>query len=127
MTFLFRSGTLREKVAAILGATFEHASNLASFVFVYKLVLAAGRVAWRLLQLPIDDRAGHPAVGWHAFVAGCIGALHGQAMLFLSFNSLPRLCVHVDGVPLLTARSEPVSVLGWLPQAGTLCGASPLQ
>lgn len=61
-------------MAAVLGATFEHASNLASFVFLYKLVLAAGRAAWRMLQLPLDDRPGHPAVGWHAFVAGCIGA-----------------------------------------------------
>ncbi|XP_032951369.1 peroxisomal membrane protein 4 isoform X2 [Rhinolophus ferrumequinum] len=36
MTFLFRSGSLREKLQAILQATYTHSSNLACFVFTYK-------------------------------------------------------------------------------------------
>nr|KAF6472234.1 peroxisomal membrane protein 4 [Molossus molossus] len=36
MTFLFRSGSLREKLRAILQATYTHSSNLACFVFTYK-------------------------------------------------------------------------------------------
>ncbi|XP_060555813.1 peroxisomal membrane protein 4-like [Ruditapes philippinarum] len=36
MTFLFKEGSLREKVRAILEATFTHSKNLASFVFLYK-------------------------------------------------------------------------------------------
>ncbi|OTB05973.1 hypothetical protein M426DRAFT_319351 [Hypoxylon sp. CI-4A] len=37
MVFLFRSGTLREKVALVFRATRTHARNLARFAFVYKL------------------------------------------------------------------------------------------
>ncbi|EHB11301.1 Peroxisomal membrane protein 4 [Heterocephalus glaber] len=36
MTFLFRSGSLREKLWAILQATYTHSWNLARFVFTYK-------------------------------------------------------------------------------------------
>ncbi|KAI9656938.1 MAG: hypothetical protein M1831_004486 [Alyxoria varia] len=36
MVFLFRSGTLREKLTAILKATRQHAKNLAVFAFTYK-------------------------------------------------------------------------------------------
>ena len=75
MTAVFRSGSVRDKITAVLAATFEHASNLAAFVFVYKTVLALGRVLWRWLRLTVDKRPGHPAVGWHAFVAGCIGTV----------------------------------------------------
>ncbi|XP_067936354.1 peroxisomal membrane protein 4-like isoform X3 [Watersipora subatra] len=36
MTFLFRSGPLKEKLAWILDATRQHSTNLAKFVFIYK-------------------------------------------------------------------------------------------
>ncbi|CAG5133669.1 unnamed protein product [Candidula unifasciata] len=36
MTFLFRNGSLRDKVIAILEATYIHSRNLALFVFAYK-------------------------------------------------------------------------------------------
>ncbi|XP_032714761.1 peroxisomal membrane protein 4 isoform X1 [Lontra canadensis] len=36
MTFLFRSGSLQEKLRAILQATYTHSRNLACFVFTYK-------------------------------------------------------------------------------------------
>lgn len=36
MTFLFRTGTLRQKLLAILAATKQHATNLATFAFCYK-------------------------------------------------------------------------------------------
>lgn len=36
MTFLFRSGSLREKLQAILQATYTHSRNLACFAFLYK-------------------------------------------------------------------------------------------
>ncbi|XP_005096719.1 peroxisomal membrane protein 4 [Aplysia californica] len=36
MTFLFRSGPLKDKIRAILEATYTHSRNLAIFVFAYK-------------------------------------------------------------------------------------------
>ncbi|XP_053385202.1 peroxisomal membrane protein 4-like isoform X2 [Mercenaria mercenaria] len=36
MTFLFKEGSLQEKIKAILEATFTHSKNLAVFVFLYK-------------------------------------------------------------------------------------------
>ncbi|CZS89406.1 related to peroxisomal membrane protein 4 [Rhynchosporium agropyri] len=41
MIFLFRSGTVREKVALILRATKTHAQNLAKYATVYKLTMLA--------------------------------------------------------------------------------------
>jgi peroxisomal membrane protein 4 len=39
MIFLFRSGTVREKMTLILRATRTHAKNLAKYATVYKLVM----------------------------------------------------------------------------------------
>jgi hypothetical protein len=41
MIFLFRSGTVREKLALILRATRTHAQNLAKYATVYKLTMLA--------------------------------------------------------------------------------------
>ena len=38
MTFLFREGTLKEKFTYIIKATIQHATNLAKFSFLYKLI-----------------------------------------------------------------------------------------
>ncbi|MEE6513671.1 hypothetical protein FKM82_021454 [Ascaphus truei] len=61
MTFLFRSGSLREKLKAILQATFTHSRNLGCFVFAYKGLLAAqGKLQGRSAQI-------------HSFLAACVG------------------------------------------------------
>ena len=39
MTFLFKNGTLKEKIKEILKLTFEHAKGLALFVFFYKITV----------------------------------------------------------------------------------------
>lgn len=39
MVFLFRSGTIREKIALVLKATRTHARNLAKFATIYKLTM----------------------------------------------------------------------------------------
>jgi peroxisomal membrane protein 4 len=41
MIFLFRSGTVKEKVGLILRATRTHAQNLAKYATVYKLTMLA--------------------------------------------------------------------------------------
>ena len=43
MVFLFRTGTLREKLSAILKATRQHARNLAVFAFTYKSLMLLAR------------------------------------------------------------------------------------
>lgn len=43
MTFLFRSGSLRDKITWILRATYTHSKNLATFVLIYKTLMAIMR------------------------------------------------------------------------------------
>lgn len=62
MTFLFRSGTFREKFAWILRATMTHSRNLATFVLIYKTLMAIMR------QLEGGKTTIHPFVS--AFIGG---------------------------------------------------------
>ncbi|KAK2488584.1 hypothetical protein MC885_015936 [Smutsia gigantea] len=63
MTFLFRSGSLREKLRTILRATYIHSKNLACFVFTYKGLCA--------LQSHVQGKT-YPV---HSFLAAFIGGL----------------------------------------------------
>uniref|UniRef100_A0A9J7YWS7 ribonuclease H n=1 Tax=Cyprinus carpio carpio TaxID=630221 RepID=A0A9J7YWS7_CYPCA len=61
MTFLFRSGSLREKFRAIAQATYTHSRNLACFVLTYKgLQALQQRLQGKVLQS-------------HSFLAACVG------------------------------------------------------
>ncbi|XP_069508249.1 peroxisomal membrane protein 4 isoform X2 [Ambystoma mexicanum] len=61
MTFLFKSGSLQEKLKAIAQATYTHSRNLACFVFTYKGLLA--------LQTYLQGER----LQIHSFLAACIG------------------------------------------------------
>jgi len=61
MTFLFRDCSFREKIKFILRATYTHAKNLASFLFIYKSLTAL----FHHLRLHKEQ--------WHSFVAAFIG------------------------------------------------------
>ncbi|XP_033646651.1 peroxisomal membrane protein 4-like [Asterias rubens] len=61
MTFLFGRGSWRQQILSILRATYTHSKNLASFVFLYKSLLAIMR--W----------AEGKAHNLHPLVAGFIG------------------------------------------------------
>ncbi|KAJ1674078.1 hypothetical protein EV182_004006 [Spiromyces aspiralis] len=63
MTFLFRSGSLKDKFKAIFQATKMHARNLAFYVTVYKSMLWLQSVLF----------TGGKKQDWQAFIAGCIG------------------------------------------------------
>ena len=63
MVFLFRSGTVREKLALVAKATRQHATNLAKFALLYK----GGCLMLR--SLDAGGGAGKEA-GWHPFAAG---------------------------------------------------------
>ncbi|KAF1826592.1 peroxisomal membrane protein 4 [Dissoconium aciculare CBS 342.82] len=62
MVFLFRSGTLQQKIKAIFKATRQHATNLAKFAFLYKSSMLALRTS----------NGGKPAAA-HSFLAGLLG------------------------------------------------------
>ncbi|XP_054429852.1 peroxisomal membrane protein 4 [Pteronotus mesoamericanus] len=89
MTFLFRSGSLREKLRAILQATYTHSSNLACFVFTYKgLCALQSRVQGRTYQV-------------HSFLAAFIGGflvfgennnINSQIHMYLLSRVLFALC-----------------------------------
>ncbi|XP_051887584.1 peroxisomal membrane protein 4 isoform X1 [Pristis pectinata] len=61
MTFLFKKGSLLDKLKAIALATYTHSRNLALFVFTYKSLLAAQHW-WQ----------GEKAQ-FHSFLAACVG------------------------------------------------------
>ncbi|KAM3415531.1 Peroxisomal membrane protein 4 [Cercospora zeina] len=67
MIFLFRSGTIREKIALVLKATRQHASNLARFALLYKTGMMLLRRANGGKEAPL-----------HSFLSG----LHGGYWVF---------------------------------------------
>ncbi|OQN96763.1 hypothetical protein B0A48_17187 [Cryoendolithus antarcticus] len=62
MVTLFRSGTVRQKIALILKATRQHAMNLAKFAFLYKGSMLA-----------LKNVNGGKEESVHAFLAGLFG------------------------------------------------------
>ena len=62
MTFLFRSGSLKEKFTWILRATLTHSRNLATFVLIYKTLMTIMR------QLEGEKGNIHPFLA--AFIGG---------------------------------------------------------
>ena len=89
MTFLFRSGSLREKLRAILQATYTHSWNLARFVFLYKGLCA--------LQSHVQGETYQA----HSFVSAFIGGLlvfgnnsnvNSQISMYLLSRVLLALC-----------------------------------
>jgi len=64
MMFLFRSGTVREKVSLVLKATRTHATNLAKYATVYKLTMLA------LKHMGNNPGKEGP---WDTFFAGLMG------------------------------------------------------
>ncbi|XP_051931248.1 peroxisomal membrane protein 4 [Hippocampus zosterae] len=99
MTFLFRSGSLEEKLRAILKATYTHSRNLACFVFTYKGLQA--------LQEKLQGRS----LQSHSFLAACVGGwlvfgdnnnINSQINMYLLSRilfALSRLAVEKGVVP----------------------------
>ncbi|KAL8905715.1 MAG: hypothetical protein Q9207_002471 [Kuettlingeria erythrocarpa] len=63
MVFLFRSGSLQEKLRIVLKATFQHARNLATFATVYKTMMLL------LRSISPNGKETSP----HTFLAGLAG------------------------------------------------------
>ncbi|MBZ3883644.1 Peroxisomal membrane protein 4 [Sciurus carolinensis] len=89
MTFLFRSGSLRDKLRAILQATYTHSRNLACFVFAYKGLCA------------LQSRAQGKTSPAHSFLAAFVGgflvfgdnnSINSQINMYLTSRVLFALC-----------------------------------
>ncbi|CAM0140563.1 hypothetical protein VKS41_006582 [Umbelopsis sp. WA50703] len=65
MTFLFKSGPLRDKIRFIFNATKQHAKNLGLFVTIYKTLL--------LVQKKMN---GGKQLDVHSFFAGIVGGYY---------------------------------------------------
>ncbi|RMZ89608.1 hypothetical protein DV736_g3150, partial [Chaetothyriales sp. CBS 134916] len=65
MVFLFRSGTIREKIWLVLKATRAHASNLARFAIVYKSMM----LILRIINPAHPGKEGH----YDTFLSGMVG------------------------------------------------------
>uniref|UniRef100_A0A4W5RPB8 Peroxisomal membrane protein 4 n=1 Tax=Hucho hucho TaxID=62062 RepID=A0A4W5RPB8_9TELE len=61
MTFLFRSGSLKDKLRAIVKATYQHSRNLAYFVFTYKGLQS------------LQERIQGKSLQSQSFFAACLG------------------------------------------------------
>lgn len=64
MMFLFRSGTVREKIGLILRATRTHAQNLAKYATIYKTTM---------LALKYSGGSKGKEGNWDTFLAGLLG------------------------------------------------------
>ncbi|XP_071302746.1 peroxisomal membrane protein 4 isoform X7 [Agelaius tricolor] len=112
MTFLFKSGSFREKLKSIAQATYAHSRNLAYFVFTYKGLLAA------------QSRLQGKKIPFHSFLAACIGGwlvfgdnnpINSQIIMYLLSRilfGLSRLAVEKGYIP--QPRQDPFPLLAAL-------------
>ncbi|NXP69834.1 PXMP4 protein, partial [Ramphastos sulfuratus] len=99
MTFLFKSGSLKEKLQSIAQATYTHSRNLAYFVFTYKGLMA------------LQSRLQGKKIPFHSFFAACIGGwlvfgdnnpINSQIIMYLLSRILfgvSRLAVEKGYIP----------------------------
>lgn len=66
MTFLFRSGSLQDKFKWIFKAAYAHSKNLATFVFIYKLLMAT------MKKIESNPEKGN----LHPFISAFIGGYY---------------------------------------------------
>ncbi|KAL8872370.1 MAG: hypothetical protein Q9174_001986 [Haloplaca sp. 1 TL-2023] len=110
MVFLFRSGTLREKLQIVFKATFQHARNLATFATVYKTVMLL------LRSISEEQKESSP----HTFLAGLLGgyvvfgrgiqsSVNQQIVIYVFARvvlALARLSVQKGGAIPLEVRDQ---------------------
>ncbi|OAP63634.1 hypothetical protein AYL99_02861 [Fonsecaea erecta] len=86
MVFLFRSGTIREKVRLVLRATRQHARNLAFFATVYKsamLILRLLNPATPGKEGPYDTFFAGLLGGYVVFGRGKQGSVNQQIVIYV--------------------------------------------
>lgn len=82
MVFLFRSGTIQEKIKLVYKATRQHAVNLAKFAFLYKASM-----------LILGNMNGGKEESTHSFIAGLFGGYLVFGAGKTAFNSVNQQIV----------------------------------
>jgi hypothetical protein len=121
MVFLFRSGTIRQKLWLIFKATRTHARNLASFAFAYKAMMVLLRHSPRP-----GITNGSKEASYDTFLAGLVGgylvfgrgiqsSVNQQIVIYVFARvclALAKLSVHEGGV-IPAALREKASANAW--------------
>lgn len=124
MVFLFRSGTIREKLKLVYKATRQHARNLATFAVIYKTCMLALRLLnpdGRGKEGPYDTFFSGLVGGYMVFGRGkaahssvnqqIVIYVFARVMLALAKLSLesPAMTSHTPTPTLWTQRLDPVT------------------
>ncbi|RMZ84496.1 hypothetical protein DV737_g1084, partial [Chaetothyriales sp. CBS 132003] len=116
MVFLFRSGTLREKIWLVLKATRAHASNLARFATIYKSTM----LLLRIINPVNPGKEGHYDTFFSGLVGGYMVFGRGKA---LNSSVSKQIVIYIFArVMLALAR---ISIEPALPAAGAGTAAAP--
>ncbi|KAL8712455.1 MAG: hypothetical protein Q9220_003303 [cf. Caloplaca sp. 1 TL-2023] len=100
MVFLFRSGTLREKLKIIFKATFQHARNLATFATIYKTILLLLRTVSEGKEARSHTFLAGLAGGYAVFGRGIQSSVNQQIVIYVFARvvlALARLSVQKGG------------------------------
>uniref|UniRef100_A0A2D4FUY8 Peroxisomal membrane protein 4 n=4 Tax=Micrurus TaxID=8634 RepID=A0A2D4FUY8_MICCO len=99
MTFLFKSGSLKEKLKAILQATYIHSKCLAYFVFTYKGLMAMqSRMQGK--KVPVHSFIAAFIAGW--LILGETNNINSQVNMYVLSRvlfGLSRLAVEKGYIP----------------------------
>jgi peroxisomal membrane protein 4 len=125
MIFLFRSGTVREKVGLILRATRTHAANLAKYATVYKLTMLAlkhfGSEPGK--EGPFDTFFSGLLGGYLVFgrrsKRGNISSVSKQIVIFGKLCAYTMLCFPND-IPVFARVVLSLALLSIRPQTGII-------
>ncbi|KAL7274968.1 hypothetical protein RUND412_002099 [Rhizina undulata] len=101
MVFLFRSGTIREKLKAVLKATRTHAKNLATFVTIYKTLMYGQRV-FRGKESAGDSFFAGLVGGWAVFGRDGTNNVNQQIVIYVFARvvlALAKLSVEQKIIP----------------------------
>ncbi|KAH0562816.1 hypothetical protein GP486_002554 [Trichoglossum hirsutum] len=82
MVFLFRSGTIREKLRLVFKATRQHARNLALFATIYKSVMYILRTA-RGKEATYDTFVAGLTGGYTVFGRGIQSSVNQQIVIYI--------------------------------------------
>lgn len=108
MIFMFRSGTIREKIALVLKATRQHAWNLARFATVYKtsmLVLSMLNPKNPGKEGPYDTFFAGLLGGYTVFGRGNPGAVKQQIVIYVFARVILALAKLSIEPPSMTSKT----------------------
>ncbi|KAK9237567.1 Tim17/Tim22/Tim23/Pmp24 family-domain-containing protein [Lipomyces kononenkoae] len=103
MTFLFRNGSVKDKIQLVIKATREHARNLATFVFIYKSTLFVLKTTNGKEQ-DIDTFIAGLLGGYFVFGRGGKSSVNQQIVLYVFSRvvlGLSKLTVKKKVIPSL--------------------------